>query len=105
MWLEPLRGEREWSTHLRVNGPAASWRERVGNWLRAAAMRVDGRWTLAVELRSSERLSVAEQKEVLRAGFAEWTRRLDVVTHQAAVEQLLRAQRPDLFEQREGVKS
>lgn len=104
MRLEPVRIERRWDTRLRVNGPAASWRERVGNWLRAAAMRLDGRWSLAVELRSSERLDVAEQKEVLAAGFDEWTRQLGVATRLAAVEQLMRAQRPDLFEQREGVE-
>lgn len=104
MWLEHLRGQRSWETCVRVNGRPSCWRERVGDWLRAAAMALDGPWSLAVELKSSERLTVAEQKEVFRAGFDIWSRQLKVVTHHAAVEQMLRAQRPDLHEQAEGGK-
>ncbi len=104
MWFEPLRGERSWNTCVRVNGRPTNWRERVGDWLRAAAMACDGRWSLAVELKSTERLSIADQKEVFRAGFDTWTRQLEVVTHHACVEQMLKAQRPDLQEQPEALK-
>lgn len=86
----------EWSYKLQCN-QAATWRERVGNWLRRLAGKVDGRSTMALRLTTTPPLDRATRAEIFRQGFAQMDRSVRASCTLAAQEQLLRIEMPHLF--------
>lgn len=83
---------------LRINPAPTSMRERVGRALRSLAQMSDGMTSLGVAIDSSPALSPEERQEILDKGFEQMRQNLEEYTRQAAVEQVLRAADPDLFE-------
>lgn len=86
----------EYRWHLRCNRPCG-WRQRLAQRLHALAARLDGRWCLAIEIRSAPPLERDRQAAVLRAAL----KRVDVLLgdecRAAAVECWLRRYRPGLY--------
>lgn len=72
-----------WS--LRVNR-ATTWRERLGNALRRLAGRIDGRWSLGIEIVTQPPIGITSQGECLFQGYAAMSRAIRSETEAEAIE-------------------
>lgn len=93
-----LQGERCFNWGVACNQTGPGWRRWLAQHLRGMAWRLDGRYTLGLEITSSERLSPGTEREVITAGIQHMQRHLGVVTKLAAVEHMMAEQRPDLVQ-------
>ena len=97
--IEPVKTYKcTYGCTLRINPAPTSMRERVGRALRSLAQMSDGMLSLGVEMDSNPSISFAEKKEILDKGFEQMRQNLEEYARQAAVEQVLRAADPELFE-------
>lgn len=85
-----------WWWVFRVNLPRG-WRQHVGQWLRRLAARIDGRWSLAIEVRTDPPIDSVTTRAVIRAGMKHAERLLTNETEAAACDRVMRARMPDLF--------
>nr|WP_315237695.1 hypothetical protein [uncultured Albidiferax sp.] len=91
----------DWSWRLEAN-QVKTTRERVGQWLRRLADRIDGRTSQALRLTTQPPLDRATTLEVYRQGQLQMQRSVEQACVLAAEECLLQRLRPELFGQSRG---
>lgn len=87
----------DWAYAVQIN-QALTWRERLGNWLRGLASRVDGRTSMAIRMTTTPPLDQAARLEVLHTGVSQIIQSAKEASLWAAQERLLQRACPDLFE-------
>jgi len=89
--------KRDWSYRVTVNSAASNIRERVADWLRKMAYKIDGRITLACHIETTPELSLAKKVECLNRGFTAVEQSVALEVRNEAQEQLFQELNPDLF--------
>ena len=89
-----------WWWVIRVNSPRG-WRQRIAHWLHGLAVRIDNRWSIAVEVESDPPIGTAAQAAVIKAGMKHAERLLSNEVETAACERVMRAHMPHLFRDRQ----
>jgi hypothetical protein len=85
---------------MSTNSPRG-WRQRVAQWLHLMAQRLDGRHSLAIDFECQPQIAPACQRAVLVQALKQAQTLLHDEVQAAAVEQRLRADRPELYRDRQ----
>lgn len=93
-----MKHEAQYTYELHCNALPRHWRDRVGEWLREWADRVDGRRSLAVNMDSDPPVPISVHADVMRKGVEHMARlHKDAVAAECA-ERLLKQVAPHLFD-------
>lgn len=85
-----------WS-ELRVNASPRNRRERLGDWLRRIAARIDGRHSLSVEINTLPVIDADTKLACIRAGVKAMGKAVDSETHAAMLNAQIQMHMPSLY--------
>lgn len=83
-----------YSVSFSTNG-TGGWRRAIGNALRRVAEAIDGRWSIAIAIKTEPPLSMREQAEAIRFGLKRIGWAVTESTHEKALEQILAGKEED----------
>lgn len=88
--------EISFTYRLEMNG-RRDWRDRLGNWLRQVAWRIDGRTTLALRFESQPPMSLRSRHDVVKAGFEAMVRGMREEVRCESIERLAERELPGVW--------
>jgi len=88
-----------WRYTFRANAAPRGWRDRVGDFLRRLAGRVDRRVSVAFEMTTSPALTTKRKSDCFKKGIQVIEDSIISELKEASVEVAMRAHCPELYEQ------
>lgn len=88
----------QWRYTFRLNHPPENWRERLGDLVRRIARRIDGRPSLAFDIRTEPDIGPERLAACLRKGIDRSEEFIIEELREVATEKLMRAHMPELYE-------